>query len=62
MQRIGWISAIIAAAILSPAAIAQQRVGILLPAPNRANGEGFGPYRTFIVRGAIPLGQCPIAL
>src|SRR5206468_10135633 len=25
----------------------------LTPAPNRANGEGFGPHKTMVVRGAI---------
>src|SRR5262249_7454667 len=25
----------------------------LNPAPNRANGEGFGPYKTMVVRGAM---------
>src|SRR5712691_7376000 len=25
----------------------------LNPAPNRASGEGFGPYRTMVIRGAI---------
>src|SRR5581483_7838510 len=35
----------------SPAAALQRDP--LTPAPNRAQGEGFGPYKTMVIRGAV---------
>src|SRR5436189_5893416 len=35
----------------SPAAALQRDP--LTPAPNRAAGEGFGPYKTMVIRGAM---------
>ena len=32
---------------------AQPRGESLIPAPNRAPGEGFGPFKTMVIRGAI---------
>jgi imidazolonepropionase-like amidohydrolase len=53
MHRIRLITLVVLAVFLAPAVLAQQREVSLIPAPNRTGGEGLGPFRTFVVRGAM---------
>src|SRR2546422_1991702 len=52
MRRTRLVILLAAVISLAPFVFAQQRQGALIPAPNRSGGEGAGPYRTLVIRGA----------
>src|SRR2546425_11196405 len=52
MRRTHLVILLAAVISVAPFVFAQQRQGALIPAPNRSGGEGAGPYRTLVIRGA----------